>query len=44
VIIRGRFVGDAPYFAVNLQAANFGGVVWFLADTGASYTQFLTEM
>jgi hypothetical protein len=41
VIIRGRFIGDAPYFAVHLRAAHLQGMVWFLADTGASRTTLL---
>jgi hypothetical protein len=41
VIIRGRFIGDAPYFAVHLRSAHFQGLVWFLADTGASRTTLL---
>jgi len=41
VIIRGRFVGDAPYFAVHLHSAHFQGLVWMLADTGASRTTLL---
>jgi len=41
MIIRGRFIGDAPYFAVHLRAARFQGMVWFLADTGASRTTLL---
>jgi hypothetical protein len=34
MIIRGRFIGDAPYFAVHLRSAYFQGLVWLLADTG----------
>jgi hypothetical protein len=41
VIIRGRFIGDAPYFAVHLRSSHFQGIVWFLADTGASRTTLL---
>lgn len=41
MIIRGRFIGDAPYFAVKLQSLNFHGMIWFLADTGASHTTLL---
>jgi hypothetical protein len=41
VIIRGRFIGDAPYFAVHLRSAYFQGLVWLLADTGASRTAIL---
>jgi len=41
VIVRGRFVGDAPYFAVYLRSACFRGLVWLLADTGASRTTLL---
>ncbi|MBI3329852.1 MAG: hypothetical protein HYZ81_24485 [Nitrospinae bacterium] len=41
MIIRGRFVGDAPYFASHLRSTHFQGLVWFLADTGASRTTLL---
>jgi len=41
MIIRGRFIGDAPYFAVHLRSAYFQGLVWLLADTGASRTTIL---
>lgn len=41
MIIRGRFIGDAPYFPVHLHSAYFQGLVWFLADTGASRTTLL---
>ncbi len=41
MIIQGRFIGDAPYFAVHVGAPNFHGLVWFLADTGASRTTLL---
>jgi hypothetical protein len=41
MIIQGRFVGDAPYFAVHLRSEYFQGLVWFLADTGASRTTLL---
>ncbi|MDP2937084.1 MAG: hypothetical protein Q8O86_11410 [Dehalococcoidia bacterium] len=41
MIIRGRFMGDAPYFAAHLRTARFQGFVWFLADTGASRTILL---
>jgi len=41
VIIRGRFVGEAPYFAAHLRTRYFEGFVWFLADTGASRTTLL---
>jgi hypothetical protein len=41
VIIQGRFIGDAPYFAAQLRSAYFEGLVWFLADTGASRTTLL---
>ena len=33
MIIRGRFIGDAPYFAVHLRSAYFQGLVWLLVDT-----------
>lgn len=38
MIVRGRFIGDAPYFALHLRAPDFEGMVWMLADTGASRT------
>jgi hypothetical protein len=41
VTIRGRFIGDAPYVAVRLRSAHARGLVWFLADTGASRTVLL---
>ena len=41
MIIRGRFTGDAPYFAVYFRSPYFRGQVWLLADTGASYTTLL---
>lgn len=41
MIVRGRFIGDAPYFAVHLRSTHFQGLVWFLADTGASRTTLL---
>ncbi len=41
MIVRGRFIGDAPYFAVHLRSTNFEGMVWLLADTGASRTTLL---
>jgi hypothetical protein len=41
MIIRGRFIGDAPYFAVHLRSAYFQGLVWLLVDTGASRTTIL---
>lgn len=41
MIIRGRFIGDAPYFAAHLRSAHFHGLVWLLADTGASRTTLL---
>lgn len=41
MIIRGRFIGDAPYFTVHLRSAHFQGLVWFLADSGASRTTLL---
>lgn len=39
--IRGHFIGDAPYFSVYLRSAQFEGIVWLLADTGASWTTLL---
>lgn len=41
MIIRGRFIGDAPYFAIHLESVHFHGFVWMLADTGASRTTLL---
>ena len=41
MIVHGRFIADAPYFAVHLRAADFEGMVWMLADTGASRTILL---
>jgi len=41
MIIRGRFIGDAPYFTVRLRSAHFQGLVRLLADTGASRTTLL---
>lgn len=41
MIVRGRFIGDAPYFALHLRAPDFEGMVWMLADTGASRTILL---
>ena len=41
MIIRGRFIGDAPYFAAHLQSEHFQGFIWLLADTGASRTTLL---
>lgn len=41
MIIRGRFIGDSPYFAASLRSAHFQGLVWLLADTGASRTTLL---
>jgi len=41
MIIRGRFIGDAHYFAVHLRSAYFQGLVWLLGDTGASRTTIL---
>jgi len=41
MIIRGRFIGDAPYFTVRLRPAHFQGLVRLLADTGASRTTLL---
>ncbi len=38
MIIQGRFIGNAPYFAVHLRSIHFQGLVWLLADTGASHT------
>lgn len=41
MIIRGRFIGDAPYLAVHIQSGQVEGTVWLLADTGASRTTLL---
>lgn len=41
MIVRGRFIGEAPYFAAHLRSVSFEGLVWFLADTGASRTTML---
>lgn len=41
MIIRGRFIGDAPYFSVYLKSTGFEGFVRLLADTGASRTTLL---
>lgn len=41
MIIRGHFVGDAPFFAAHLRLSRFQGTVWLLADTGASRTMLL---
>ena len=41
MIIQGRFIGNAPYFAAQLRSAYFEGLIWFLADTGASRTTLL---
>ena len=41
MIIPGRFIGDGAYFAVHLQARQFEGILWLMADTGASRTTLL---
>jgi hypothetical protein len=41
VIIQGRFIGDAPFFAAYLRSLKFVGFVWLLADTGSSRTTIL---
>jgi len=41
MIIQGYFIGDAPYFPVYLRHEEFEGMVWLLADTGASRTTLL---
>jgi len=41
MIIQGYFIGDAPYFPVHLRHEEFEGMVWLLADTGASRTTLL---
>ena len=41
MIIRGRFIGDAPYFSVYLKSTRFEGIIRMLADTGASRSTLL---
>jgi len=41
VIIQGRFIGGSPYFPIHLRSEHFQGLVWLLADTGASRTTLL---
>lgn len=41
MIIQGRFIGNAPYFAAHLQSTLFQGFIQLLADTGASRTTLL---
>lgn len=41
MIIRGRFIGEAPYLAIHLRSEHFQGLVWLLVDTGASRTTLL---
>jgi hypothetical protein len=41
MIITGRFIHDAPYFPANVVVGDWHGVVWLLADVGASHTAFL---
>ncbi|MDP8237566.1 MAG: hypothetical protein P9X24_00620 [Candidatus Hatepunaea meridiana] len=41
MIIQGRFIGNAPYLAIYLNSTGFQGLVWLLADTGASRTTLL---
>jgi hypothetical protein len=41
MIIQGYFIGDTPYFPVRLGRGEFEGMVWLLADTGASRTTLL---
>ena len=41
MIIQGYFIGDTPYFPVRLGRGAFEGMVWLLADTGASRTTLL---
>ena len=41
MMIRGHFIGDAPYFPIYLRSGHFQGLVWLLADTGASRTTIL---
>jgi hypothetical protein len=41
MIIKGRFIGNAPYFVAHLQSTHFQGITWLLVDTGASRTTLL---
>ena len=41
MIVQGRFIGDSPYFPIHLRSQHFQGLVWLLADTGASRTTLL---
>ena len=41
MIIAGRFIDDAPYFPVTLVYGEHQGVIWLLADVGASHTTIL---
>jgi hypothetical protein len=41
MIIQGRFIRDTPYFVAHLRSAQFQGLIWLLADTGASRTMLL---
>lgn len=41
MIIAGRFLRDAPFFPANIIISEHQGVVWLLADVGASYTAIL---
>ena len=41
MIIQGRFISDAPFFAAYLRSLKFEGFVWLLADTGSSRTTLL---
>jgi hypothetical protein len=41
MIIQGRFIRDAPYFVAHLRSTQFHGLIWLLADTGASRTMLL---
>jgi hypothetical protein len=41
LIIAGRFIDDAPYFPATIVVGEWHGVVWLLADVGASHTAIL---
>jgi hypothetical protein len=41
LIIAGRFIDDAPYFPATLVYGEHQGVIWLLADVGASHTTIL---
>ena len=35
MIIRGRFIGNAPYSGIHLRSTHFRGLVWLFMDTEA---------